>query len=994
MKSTITKPITKRIVNPFPGLRPFKPDESDLFFGREKQVKLVIDQLLNNKFIAIVGASGVGKSSFISCGLLSELPNQKENSYGKSWNILSMTPGKNPIKNLAECMFEIGMENKKFSDIESLENSLLNNPESFNDIVEEQANSSNTNYLLFIDQFEEIFRFNDDDETGSKSALSVIDIIVSSLSQIESPIYIVLAVRADFIGDCAKFPRLTKIINNSQYLIPQLTKEEKREAIVGPIKFRKAKIKDSLVDLILDEMGESSDQLPIMQHAMMRTWSQWSKLKPPSEPITKEDYESIGGMQNALSEHAREAYRELEKEDQKICQKIFKTLTEKGDGGRGVRRPTQLSEICEIVNADKHRIVKIVDFFRSPSRSLLLPPAGTDLKDETVIDISHESLMRNWVELSEWVDDEAESVKLYKRLAEAAIMHQEGKAGLWVPPDLLLAQDWYKKQKPSVAWGLMHNKAFESTILFLEHSESEYERAQILKEKVQRRRIVIFRRIAAVMFLLTLAAGWSWITARESAKIAENKKLEAIAAQEEAENSAKAAERARVKAKLSEQLAKQSELVAKQKEELARVAKIEADSNAVKAENQKKIALEKQKEATELRLLSIAKSMAIKSKEIENDKPQKKSLVAKQAYNFYESIENTGKTKKLEKDPDIYDGLYYSLKSLQDESIFNLSEHEQNVRSIVGAKNGDMFSTGSDGNIIRWKKNKFHSYIKKNESGTRINKSLALNNKENLLACSGNFNFIEVYDLKSNNKSLKHMIPTEWTDTWHLAFTPKNNLVCIGSNNQLMLYDLDLDKFTEITYKTGKINAVAVHPEKDVVLVGWDNGLVEEYDLNTKHASEILTSPSSIYTLVYSQDGRYIAVGDEKGKVYLKTPIKTVEFPGHSARVNQIAFDHQNHFLATASFDKTVRIWNILSKDDAPIILKDHQDWVWSIAFTQDDKYLWAGSRDYLIKTWPLDLDEMAANICPNIHRKQLTQEEWIHYAGEDFSEIVNSTCD
>ncbi|WP_158233312.1 WD40 repeat domain-containing protein [Reichenbachiella sp. 5M10] len=983
MESELPNQANDISTNPFPGLRPFKPSESDLFFGRELQISLVFEQLMKQRFIAIVGASGVGKSSFMSCGVVSEITQNQD----RSWKVLSMTPGRNPIKSLADSMMLQEAHWTAVPETEDIGSTLLHSPESFKAILKTQAETSKADYLLFIDQFEEIFRFSPDDESGAKAAKSIIDIIVSTLHDASIPVYIVVAIRADFIGDCAKFPRLTEIINKSQYLIPELTREEKKDAIVGPVRYKNAKIEDELVEHILDEMGESADQLPIMQHAMMRTWSQWKKFKSPSDAITFDDYNAIGGIKNALSEHAREAYKELNREDQILCQKIFKTLTEKGDGGRGIRRPTRLKDICDIVDAEQTKITNIIDFFRSPSRSLLLPPAGTDIKDDTVIDISHESLMRNWIELSDWVEEEAESVKLYLRLAEASLMHQEGKAGLWLPPDLLLAQDWYKKQKPSLAWGLMHNKAFESTMLFLEQSESEYERSQILKEKVQKRRIVIFRRIAAVMFLLTLAAGWSWIKARESAKDAEEKKILAEKATEKANEQEELARISANEAVLAKEDAIHSAKIARNQERIARQAKVEADTNALRA-------LRQEQQANDLRLLSIAKSMAIKSKEIDANKPEKKALVAKQAYNFYESVESSGKTKKLEKDPDIYDGLYYALISLGDDNAFTLSEHEQNVRSIITSKKGNIYSTGSDGSIIQWKNNQFHSFVKENKSGTRINKSLAINSDESRLACSGNFNFIEIYDIKSG-KGLVETIPTTWTDTWHIAFTHDGNLICIGTNDQLMLYTFDTKTFTPITEVIGKINAVSAHPAKNEVVVGLDNGAVEQYNLATKSVTTIMRSNSSIYAVNYSHDGSRLAVGDEKGKVYLITAHQMMELPGHSARVNQIAFDHSSHFLATASFDKTVRIWNVRSSDDAPIILRDHQDWVWSIAFTQDDNHLWAGSRDYLIRTWPLDMDDMASLICPNpkITRTQLNEEEWIHYAGEDFSSVVNATC-
>ena len=99
-----------------------------------------------------------------------------------------------------------------------------------------------------------------------------------------------------------------------------------------------------------------------------------------------------------------------------------------------------------------------------------------------MIDISHESLMRIWVRLKNWVDDEADAVQMYLRLAEAATQYQVGKAGLWRPPDLQLALNWQAKHRPTLVWGQRYNPAFERTMIFLEYSKKEWETEQRIKE--------------------------------------------------------------------------------------------------------------------------------------------------------------------------------------------------------------------------------------------------------------------------------------------------------------------------------------------------------------------------------------------------------------------------------------------------------------------------------------------------------------------------------
>ncbi len=145
----------------------------------------------------------------------------------------------------------------------------------------------------------------------------------------DAPIYVAITMRSDFIGDCAQFPALTRKINDSHYLIPQLTRDQKRKAIEGPLAVGNAKVSSRLVQQLLNDLGDNPDQLPILQHALMRTWSYWSAYRDyEEEPVDLKHYEAIGTMSEALSQHANEAYDELDEDQKRICEVLFKSITE------------------------------------------------------------------------------------------------------------------------------------------------------------------------------------------------------------------------------------------------------------------------------------------------------------------------------------------------------------------------------------------------------------------------------------------------------------------------------------------------------------------------------------------------------------------------------------------------------------------------------------------------------------------------------------------
>lgn len=142
--------------NPFPGLRPFKYDEAHLYFGRETQVGNVLDKLIDNHFVAIVGASGIGKSSFMYCGLFPTLKNDINTDLATQWEIFSFTPGEAPIHNLAKSLAKDAKEERTEEEIEDL---LRERKTSLAEIVQDKYEKEAKNYLVFIDQFEELFRF-------------------------------------------------------------------------------------------------------------------------------------------------------------------------------------------------------------------------------------------------------------------------------------------------------------------------------------------------------------------------------------------------------------------------------------------------------------------------------------------------------------------------------------------------------------------------------------------------------------------------------------------------------------------------------------------------------------------------------------------------------------------------------------------------------------------------------------------------------------------
>jgi len=469
--------------NPYPGLRPFREDEEYLFFGREKQVDVMVDMLAATHFLAVAGSSGSGKSSMVNCGLRPSLHRGLMACAGTSWRMAQFRPGSNPLRAMAQALAADGVLYKDFqaadfSLAELTETSLRMSKLGLVDVYQQARLGDDVNLLLVVDQFEELFRYRKlgaspaDPGSGlGEDATAFVNLLLEVREQVNCQIYVVLTMRSDFLGDCAQFFGLPEAINKGQFLLPRMSRSERRAAILGPARVGGADIEPVLMTRLTNDVGDNPDQLSILQHALNRTWARWEEKTGAVAPLQLPHYLDIGGMAHALNGHAEEAYNGLGSErKQQICEKIFKTLTDKGTDVRGIRRPTKLGTICALVEATEAEVIEVIDAFREPSRSFLMPPAGERLTAGTVIDISHESLMRVWDKLSVWGDEEAESARQYLRIADSAQLYAAGKAGLWRDPDLQVALDWRDRVKPNATWAAQYHAQFEPAMQFLEQS--------------------------------------------------------------------------------------------------------------------------------------------------------------------------------------------------------------------------------------------------------------------------------------------------------------------------------------------------------------------------------------------------------------------------------------------------------------------------------------------------------------------------------------------
>lgn len=1003
------------IFNPFPGLRPFKVEESHLFFGREGQSEEILKKLADEKFVAVIGASGSGKSSLIYCGLVPTLYGGFIGEAKSKWNIIASRPGNAPIENLASAI----LSKTKHTDQDDLIKQKLNasilrsSSNGLIEILDQSFDFEKESILVIIDQFEELFRYKGGrkDQSTYNESEAFVKLLVNANKSKDVPIYVVLTMRSDFIGECSQFYELTELINDSNYLIPQMTREDFKRAIEGPVAVGGAKIETQLVQQLLNEVGDNPDQLPILQHALMRTWNYWMEHSDKEQAINISDYEAIGKVEKALSEHANEAYDELDEEQKWICESMFKTITEKGNDNRGIRHPTSIQDIASISRSSVEQVISVIEPFRAAGRSFITPSQEVPLDADSIIDLSHESLMRIWNKLKVWVEEEWDAVQMYMRLSEAAEMYQVGSTGLWRPPDLQLALNWREKQKPTLAWAQRYNPAFERAMVYLETSDKEFKAEEENKVKLQKRQLrrskifaIVLGSAAIVAMGLTVYSQMLKTEAVKQEQEAQRQKELALVQQEiaerqtiiaqEQEEIAKAqkdsAEIQRQRAVQSEKQAIANEKLAQQQSELAlkrekeaTEARAEAEENAEKARRESIAAEKARQEAFQRRMLSIAQSMAVKSVQISDDK-QLKALVAYQAYLFNKNFEGH------EHNPDVYLGLYYAVKGLKGSFYNAVNGHTGSVTDVAFIPGtSTMFSTGGDGKVLKWDVNHLESSYETILENPRGQKSMGITNDGGWLICATDDNKILLLNT-TNNVEMDQELTGHAGSVTKIAVAPNSEYFISASiDKTIRKWDLRTYESEILMEVNSRINDVDISPDSEYLVYSTKEGVVGKMEVKDSSNIEIIRESNniSVSSLKYNHAGNWLVLGASNGDLKIlnaETYQEIQDLEGGRFQINDIDFVDNDQLMATASQDGTVRLWDCVDLNNQPIELTDHESWALSNTFSPDNTKLVSTSKDKdRIIIWPTKIEYLAEELNGLITRN-MTREEWNIYVAED----------
>ena len=395
---------------PYMGLRAFEAHDAALYFGRERQVKAVLAQVNTARFVAVVGASGSGKSSFVRAGLLAAAAKGDA-----SRRVALLTPGEHPLEKLAAAISGTGgaAACERADDLCA-------------DWLRRATQRPDGDLVIVVDQFEELFTLCRDEAERR----CFVDALIAAWRDPAAHVTVIIALRADFYGQVADYPQLARAVVRHQVLTGPLSPVDLRRAIELPAGGAGLVLQPGLVQTMLEDVADEPGALPLLSHALLETWKRRRRLM-----LTVGGYREAGGVRGAIAQTAERTLQSMPDSDHAIARSIFLTLTYIGEGAEPTRRRVDRAQL----GASS----------RSPDTLARLLGILADARlvtiDEDTVVVAHEALIRHWPRLRGWIDADRAGLLIHRRLTDAAhewaTMSREP-AALYRGARLAAAREW------------------------------------------------------------------------------------------------------------------------------------------------------------------------------------------------------------------------------------------------------------------------------------------------------------------------------------------------------------------------------------------------------------------------------------------------------------------------------------------------------------------------------------------------------------------------
>lgn len=997
-------------VCPYLGLRAFSEDDAPFFFGREALTQQLIQALMQHSFLAVVGASGSGKSSVVQAGLMAQVRQGKQIPGSEAWWVESFRPGERPLRALAQRLAngdEQLIEGILYQGVESFVYWLRSRPEPIT--------------VLVVDQFEELFTL-----APAEDRQRFLELVLGALDYADDRFKLVITLRSDFISPCLEYPRLAAALQQSSVLVPPaLASEDYRQVILRPAEKVGLTVEPELVEVLLQELSQTAGDLPLLEFVLEQLWEH----RQPGELTLQVYQQQIGGLKGALERKAQALYTSFDSDAQACARWIFLTLTQLGEGSEDTRRRIARSDLI----VKKYPVALVDRTLQALANAKLIV---IDAEDPTpshtpspplpivTVEVAHEILIRHWSTLRWWLEENRSRLRAQRQIEQAA------------------SQWWQSGQQSDfLLRGVRLDAAEELYVQYTDELSQEVQQfieaglaARDREQQQTKRRLR--RAQAAVVLIGSLglaAAGFggfayvqrqrallneiSTLNALSESQFLANQQLEALTTSLEAGNQLQQMNWLGIPAETVTEIQTQTVTTLQQAvQQTQELNRLQGHSEQV---NQVAVSLDGRRFASgsddgTVRLWQPNGELIVtlQTGERVTDvalSPDNQRLVAANAKGQVLVWNASNGEKQAEWNTGVWvTSLAFAPNSQQlaigtrnntiqlwnvtnETLVTTLSGHTGFVNSVAWSRDGNRLASASeDGSIRLWQPVTGTLVQSFNGEQGRVT-SVAFSPDNTLLASTGEDKTVRLWNLSdgvatvleghgdqvnqvqfssdgrflisaSMDRTLKLWQPDGTLITTYQGhgdavlsakFSSDGRMIVSGSADKTVrLWQVPDSEASSSAY------TVSVSSDGLIATAGWDGKiqLWRQQGNTTILVKSWQAHQTPISTLSFSVDGQRIASGsdDQAIKIWDINGSLQHTLIGHSAKVTGLSFSPNGEFLASASEDKTLRLWR--ASDGHPIrAFNGHQDGVSSVAWSANSQLLASGSYDNTIHLWTPD---------------------------------------